>query len=44
MSGGVNFRQLAPSAIEPLLVRSERLAKPLSRHWSLHQATVIRKL
>jgi SAM-dependent methyltransferase len=43
LSGGLNFRQLLPSAFEPLLRMLESLGRPLARHWSLHQIIVIRK-
>jgi SAM-dependent methyltransferase len=42
-SGGVNFRQLLPATLEPLLKALERLGQPLARHWSFHQIIVIRK-
>ena len=43
LSGGLNFRQLTPSAFEPFLRLLERMGKPLARYWSLHQVIVIRK-
>ena len=43
LSGGLNFRQLLPSAFGPLLQLMERLGAPLARHWSLHQIIVLRK-
>lgn len=42
LSGGVNFRQLAPSFIEPLLRIIEWGLSPLSNWLSLHQIIVIR--
>lgn len=42
-SGGLNFRQILPSASEPILKKLELLGKPLARHWSLHQILVLRK-
>lgn len=42
-SGGLNFRQLLPPALEPVLRGLEWLGKPLARHWSLHQVIVLRK-
>ena len=42
-SGGLNFRQLLPSAFEPILRALESLGSPLARHWSFHQIIVIRK-
>jgi SAM-dependent methyltransferase len=43
LSGGLNFRQLAPSFIASPLAFIEKLASPLARYWSLHQVVVIRK-
>jgi SAM-dependent methyltransferase len=43
LSGGLNFRQLLPSAVDPLLKMLESLGRPLARHWALHQIIVIRK-
>lgn len=43
LSGGLNFRQLLPSAFDPLLKGLESLGRPLARHWSFHQIIVIRK-
>lgn len=43
LSGGLNFRQLLPSAFEPLLRTLEFIGKPLARYWSFHQVIVIRK-
>lgn len=43
LSGGLNFRQLLPSFMDRPLALLEHLARPLARHWSLHQAIVIRK-
>lgn len=42
-SGGLNFRQMLPSFADPVLRFLERAAKPLARHWSLHQIIVLRK-
>ena len=42
-SGGLNFRQLAPSCSNQLLITLERAFLPLSRHVALHQMTVLRK-
>lgn len=44
LSGGLNFRQLVPSFFETALRKIESIAKPLARHWSLHQIIVIRKI
>ena len=43
LSGGVNFRQLVPSAMARPLGTIERLARPIARLWSLHQVIVLRK-
>lgn len=43
LSGGLNFRQLAPSFLIPIICVIERLLFPVSRFWSLHQVIVIRK-
>lgn len=43
LSGGLNFRQLLPSAFEPILRMLESVGRPLARHWSFHQVIVIRK-
>ena len=42
-SGGVNFKQLLPTVLQPVLRFFERLASPLARHWAFHQVIVIRK-
>lgn len=44
LSGGVNFKQLAPSSLSGVLACIERLMSPVARYWSLHQVTVLRKL
>lgn len=43
LSGGLNFRQLAPSFMERPLTWLENLGSPLARYWSLHQVIVIRR-
>jgi predicted SAM-dependent methyltransferase len=43
LSGGLNFCQLVPSFLAAPLALLERMAKPLARHWTLHQVIVIRK-
>lgn len=43
LSGGLNFRQLLPSASGPFLRMLEAIGSPLARYWSFHQAIVIRK-
>ena len=43
LSGGVNFRPLAPAFMDKPLQLMEKLASPLARHWSLHKVTVLRK-
>ncbi|MGC3987897.1 MAG: hypothetical protein QM777_25990 [Pseudorhodoferax sp.] len=43
LSGGLNFRQLVPGVLGGPIRLLERLGKPLAKHWSLHQVTVIRK-
>lgn len=43
LSGGLNFRQLLPSAFEPILRMLEAIGRPLARYWSFHQVIVIRK-
>lgn len=42
-SGGLNFRQLLPTAFEPALRVLESVGRPLARYWSFHQIIVIRK-
>ena len=44
LSGGLNFRQLVPNALSPLVVGVERIATPIARFWSLHEVLVIRRL
>lgn len=43
VSGGLNFRQLLPSAFVPMLRGTEIILAPASRIWSLHQALVLRR-
>ena len=43
LSGGLDFRQLLPSASGPFLRMLEAIGSPLARYWSFHQAIVIRK-
>ena len=43
LSGGLNFRQFAPSFLELPLRKLESLLKPLEKYWTLHQVIVIRK-
>jgi SAM-dependent methyltransferase len=43
LSGGLNFRQLVPGMLGGPIRLLERLGKPVAKHWSLHQATVIQK-
>lgn len=43
LSGGLNFRQLAPTFTIPIICMIEKLMSPFSRFWSLHQVIVIRK-
>jgi SAM-dependent methyltransferase len=43
ISGGLNFRQLAPSIFLPLIQLIEWLLSPFARYTSLHQVTVIIK-
>jgi SAM-dependent methyltransferase len=42
-SGGLNFRQLAPSCFEKFFILVEFLLKPLSKHLAFHQVIVLRK-
>lgn len=42
-SGGLNFRQLLPSAFDSILRALEDFGKPLARYWSFHQIIAIRK-
>lgn len=43
LSGGLNFRQLCPDALSPLVSAIERLMSPLRRWLALHHVVVIRK-
>lgn len=43
LSGGLNFRSLAPSFMTPVIKGIEYALSPLRRFWSLHQVIVIRK-
>ena len=43
LSGGLNFRQLVPNMLSPIVSSAERLMSPLSRFWSLHHVLVIRR-
>jgi len=43
-SGGVNFKQLSPSFMEMPFAFLEKLLSPLSRHLSIHEITVVKKL
>ncbi|QDC96503.1 class I SAM-dependent methyltransferase [Candidatus Methylopumilus universalis] len=43
LSGGLNYRQLVPSFLEPVLYFIEKLMSPIIRFWSLHQIIVIRR-
>lgn len=43
LSGGLNFRQLAPDAAIPLLKRVERALRPARRALALHQIIVLRR-
>jgi len=42
-SGGVNFRQLAPSFCASLFAGMERALAPIARHWTLHQIIILQK-
>jgi hypothetical protein len=44
LSGGLNFRQLAPSFLLHLIILLEKILSPLGRLISLHQITVIIRL
>jgi len=44
LSGGLNFRQLAPTASIGSLILVEKLLRRVAKHWSLHQIIVIRKI
>jgi SAM-dependent methyltransferase len=41
LSGGLNFRQLAPPCLLPLIIFIEKILSPFGRILSLHQITVI---
>ena len=43
LSGGVNFRPLAPAFMDRPLQFLEKMGAPLARHWSLHKVIVLRK-
>ena len=43
-SGGLNFRQLMPTATLPLLRGAEGLLSPMARLWSLHHMLVIKRM
>jgi SAM-dependent methyltransferase len=43
ISGGLNFRQLLPTLLEPAFRLIEYASRPFARHFSLHQVIVIRK-
>lgn len=43
LSGGLNFRQLAPSVLAPALRLAERLAAPFDHPVALHHMIVLRK-
>ena len=43
-SGGLNFRQLIPSVLEPFIRMLEFISYPFARSLSLHQIIVIRKI
>jgi SAM-dependent methyltransferase len=43
-SGGLNFRQLLPSATDPLLRAVEAMCKPFARYITLHHVIVLRRL
>lgn len=42
-SGGLNFRQLLPTLVEPLLQAIEQIGRPLARHWAFYQLIVLRR-
>jgi SAM-dependent methyltransferase len=44
LSGGLNFRQLAPTVLVSLLQGLERVAGPLARYWSLHQMIALKRV
>jgi SAM-dependent methyltransferase len=43
MSGGLNFRQLAPNALIPVLKGVERLLHPIQGHLALHHLIAVRR-
>jgi hypothetical protein len=43
LSGGLNFRQLAPSIAIPVLRAIEGFMFPIAKFWTLHQVIVIKK-
>jgi hypothetical protein len=43
VSGGLNFRQLAPNFLIPVLKLVEALLSPLRRHLALHHVIVVRR-
>lgn len=43
LSGGLNFRQLLPTFMIPILRAIETMMSPISKIWTLHQVIVIRK-
>ena len=43
LSGGLNFRQLIPNLLSPLVPAAEWVMSPLARFWSLHHVLVIRR-
>jgi SAM-dependent methyltransferase len=42
-SGGLNYRQLLPSASEPILKVLESIGRPLARFWTIQEVIVIRR-
>ena len=42
-SGGVNFRQMAPTFCNSLLRGLERALSPAAKHWTLHRLIVLQK-
>lgn len=42
-SGGLNFRQLLPNALSPVLKGVEAAASPLAHYWSFHHALVLQR-
>jgi hypothetical protein len=43
LSGGLNFRQLVPDFMTPLVELLERALSPLRRLYALHQVIVLRR-